>query len=583
MLDLTIRGASIVDGTGAAAFAGDIGIAGGMIAELGRVTTPARRVIEADGALATPGFIDPHTHYDGQAMWDESLSQSSLHGVTTAVMGNCGVGFAPLRPGEQDRLVDLMTGVEDIPGTVLHEGLDWRWESFGDYLAALERVPHAIDLAAQVTHDPVRLYAMGERALNREASTAKDVERMRALVKEALDAGAWGLSTGRLDAHRMADGRDTPGSKADRRELTALASELAGRRQPVVQYVTDFDQADGEAAFDAEFDLLEATARAAGRPLSVTLNQRFGADEQWKRVIERTDAANAAGTDIRFQVAPRAVGVIMGLTATFHPFMAHPGYVAITHLPLAEQVRALADPALRARIAAEKPTPIAGKDNSYPPMLDTMLPALPWVAMRIFRLLEGFDYEPDGGQSLGAEAMASGRPAFDVVYDALLEDEGSAILYLPLYNYAAGNLDVTRAMLSHPRSLVGLGDAGAHAGTICDSAYPTFMLPFWTRDRTRGPTLPLADIVHRMTGMQAAHFGFADRGCIAPGLRADLNVIDLAAMRLHKPYAVADLPAGGRRFLQDADGYLATLVAGVPIAEHGTMTGARPGRILRAA
>lgn len=583
MLDIIIKGGTIVNGTGAAACAGDVGVKEGLIVAVGKVDEVAARIIDAEGATVTPGFIDPHTHYDGQAIWDADLVQSAQHGVTTAVLGNCGVGFAPLRPGGQDDLVSLMTGVEDIPGTVLYEGLDWKWEAFGEYLNRLAATSRTIDIAAQVTHDPVRLYVMGERALRREAATPADVEAMARLVRGGLEAGAIGFSTGRLDAHRMADGAQTPGSEADARELTALAATLRGLPHRVIQYVTDFDQEAGPEAFDAEFDLLESVAKASGRPLSVTLNQRRGADDQWERVVARTKAANAGGAEIRFQVSPRGIGVIQGLTTTFQPFMAHPSFQAIAHLPLADQVVAMRDPSFRARLAGEKPTSIAGEANSYPPMLDEMLAMLPMVAARLFPLRDGFDYEPTFEDSLAARAAREGRSAFDVVYDALLEDEGRALLYLPLYNYATGDLSTVRRMMELPETLIGLGDAGAHSGTICDAAYATFALPFWTRDRTRGPRLAVEDVVHRMTGLQATHFGMRDRGVIAPGLRADLNVVDLNRLRLHQPYTADDLPAGGRRFLQDASGYRATLVAGVPTLIDDALTGERPGRLIRAA
>lgn len=582
MLDSVIKGCTIVDGTGAAARTGDVGIKDGIIVAVGRVDEGADRVINADGAIVTPGFIDPHTHYDGQAMWDADLVQSAQHGVTTAVLGNCGVGFAPLKPGGQESLVSLMTGVEDIPGTVLYEGLDWKWEGFAEYLDRLDAMPRTIDIAAQVTHDPVRLYVMGDRALRREEATPEDVAAMATLVRDGLEAGAIGFSTGRLDAHRMADGNQTPGSEAGAYEVIELAKTLQGLPHRVIQYVTDFDQEAGPGAFDAEFDLLEKVAHISGRPLSVTLNQRLGADDQWKRVVERTNAANDAGAEIRYQVSPRGIGVIQGLTTTFQPFMAHPSFQAIAHLPLAEQVAAMRDPAFKERLREEKPVAIAG-ENSYPPMLDDMLAMLPLVAARLFPLREGFDYEPKFEDSLAARAAQQGKTPFDVVYDALLEDEGYALIYLPLYNYASGDLSTVHQMLQLPETLIGLGDAGAHAGTICDAAFATFSLPFWTRTRTRGPKLGLEDLVRRMTGLQAHHFGFNDRGIIAPGMRADLNVIDLDRLRLHQPYTADDLPAGGRRFLQDASGYVATLVAGVPTLLNDKLTGERPGRLVRAA
>nr|WP_047165583.1 amidohydrolase family protein [Sphingomonas sp. Y57] len=580
--DLKIRGATIVDGTGEPSFSGDVAISGGTIAAVGDAPDAAHRTIDADGALLTPGFIDPHTHYDGQAMWDDELVQSARHGITTAILGNCGVGFAPVAPGRQDDLVTLMAGVEDIPGTVLNAGLDWDWESFGDYLDRLDQRRWSIDIGAQVTHDPIRMYVMGERALSREIATEDDIARMRQLVSAALGAGAFGFSTGRNDAHRMADGRDTPASIASARELTAIAQCLRDHDYRVLQITSDFDQAQGPDAFDAEFALVEQMAEASGRPISLNLLQREGGGDQWRRVVERSEAASARGMDIRFQVAARGVGVLMGLTSSFHPFVAHPSFQAIAGLPLAELVRTMRDPHFRGRLLAEAPAAYAGKGNAAPAFFDQLLGDIDRYAARIFPDRGVPDFEAGPDQSLQADARRRDVRSVEAVYDALLDHEGQALLYLPIFNYGGGNLDVVREMLAHPQSMMGLGDAGAHVNVITDYSYPTFALSFWPYRRKAGPHLAVERVVRLMTGAPAAHFGLNDRGVIAPGRRADINLIDPDSLQLTRPRIAHDLPVGGQRLLQDSRGYLATLVKGTVIAERDELTGSRPGRLLRA-
>lgn len=580
--DLKIRGATIVDGTGERGFGGDVAISDGVIVAVGEAPDAAHRTIDADGALLTPGFIDPHTHYDGQAMWDDELVQSARHGITTAILGNCGVGFAPVAPGRKDDLITLMAGVEDIPGSVLNAGLDWEWESFGDYLDRLGQRQWSIDIGAQITHDPVRMYVMGERALGREIATDDDIVRMRELVSAALGAGAFGFSTGRNDAHRMADGRDTPASIATARELTIIAQCLRDHDYRVLQITSDFDQAEGPDAFDAEFALVEKMTEASGRPISLNLLQREGGGDQWRRVVERSEAASARGLDIRFQVAARGVGVLMGLTSSFHPFLAHPSFQAIAGLPLAEQVRTMRDPDFRARLLTEAPAAYAGKGNAAPAFFDQLLGDMDRYAARIFPDRGVPDFEAGHDLSLQAEARRRGISALEAVYDALLDRDGQALLYLPIFNYGGGNLDDVREMLAHPRSMIGLGDAGAHVNVITDYSYPTFALSFWPYRRTAGPGLTAERIVQLMTGAPAAHLGLKDRGIIAPGRRADINLIDPLRLQLLQTRVEHDLPAGGQRLLQDSRGYLATLVKGVVVAEHDELTGARPGRLLRA-
>lgn len=577
MFDLLITGGTIVDGTGRAPFAGDVALRGGRIVEIGRCTGTARRTIDARGAHVVPGFVDLHTHYDGQVTWDADLSPSSTLGVTTCVMGSCGVGFAPVRPGRESTLVELMEGVEDIPGAALAEGIPWGWESFADYLDAIDAHPHAIDVLAQVPHDPLRMYVMGERAVAGETATDDDIAAMRAHLRAALAAGAAGFTTGRSDNHRTARGAATPASEASARELAGIASAFDGVGHGVLQAVSDFDMMQGPERFDVEFDLLEQMAAASGgRPLSISTMQRDHAPDQWRRILARIERSPF---DLRCQVAARGIGVLLGLQATFHPFMGFPSYKAISHLSLGERVARMRDPALRARILAETSDKVAGDGTPIPPLADVFLANLATVAMRIYRMAELPSYEPGLMGCLAGDAARAGKPVLAELYDALLEDDGSALLYFPVYNYTGMNLDAVREMLVHPRALVGLGDAGAHVGTVCDASMPTFLLTHWARDRANG--IPLARVVQMQTRDTARFVGLADRGTIEVGMRADLNVVDLSRLALRRPVMHHDLPAGGRRLVQRADGYVATLVAGVPIAEDGTLTGVRPGRLVR--
>ncbi|HEY5948059.1 MAG TPA: amidohydrolase family protein [Kofleriaceae bacterium] len=580
MFDLKIVGGTVVDGTGAAPYTSNVAIRDGRIVELGECAGAARRTIDAAGAHVLPGFVDIHTHYDGQVSWDPDLSPSSLLGVTTCVMGSCGVGFAPVRPGREAALVELMEGVEDIPGSALAEGIPWGWESFADYMAAIAAMPHAIDVLAQVPHDPLRMYVMGERAVAGEVATDDDIAQMQALLRAALEAGAAGFSTGRSDNHRTARGAATPASEVDARELVGLAGAFRGLRHGVLQAVSDFDMMSGPEHFDREFDLLEQMAIASdGRPLSISTMQRDHAPNQWRKIFERVDQAVARGLDLRCQVGARGIGVLLGLEATFHPFMGFPSYKPIAHLPLAERVAHMRNPELRARMLAETSGKIAGDGTPIPPLADFFLANLDKIAMRIYPMRERPDYEPTLQQCLAAEASRAGKPVLAHIYDSLLEDDGKALLYFPVYNYTGMNLDVVREMLVHPRALVGLGDAGAHVGTVCDASMPTFLLTHWARDRARG--LPLERVVQMQARDTARFIGLVDRGTIEIGMRADLNVVDVSRLALERPVMQRDLPAGGRRLVQRAVGYVATLVSGVPIAEQGALTGARPGKLVR--
>ncbi|MBK8715515.1 MAG: amidohydrolase family protein [Deltaproteobacteria bacterium] len=542
----------------------------------------ARREIDAAGAIVTPGFTDIHTHYDGQVSWDATLAPSVLHGVTTVVMGSCGVGFAPVRDEDHGRLIELMEGVEDIPGSALAEGLTWGWSSFESYMDRIDGFPHAIDFAVQVPHDALRMFVMGERALADAVATDDDIEQMRKLTRRALEAGAVGFSTGRSDNHRTARGQATPASEADARELCGIARAFEGLGHGVLQAVSDFDCLVGDTNFHAEFDAIEAMAAAAdGHPLSVSLMQRDQSPEQWRWIIARAEQAAARGVTIRLQVAPRPIGVLLGLEATFHPFIGYPSYKAICALPRSERVARMRDPEFRARLLGETTDRVAGDGSSIPPLADHLLARIDMISRRMYRLGETPEYEPDPRTCLAAEAAATGRTALEVIYDALLEDDGRALLYFPLYNFTGVDLEVVHEMLTHPLALPGLSDGGAHVGTICDASFPTYLLMHWGRDRARG-RLPLERLVQMQAFDTARYVGFSDRGAIAVGQRADLNVIDLDRLALTRPTLVHDLPAGGRRLMQHAVGYRATIVAGEVVVQDGQLTAARPGRLVRA-
>ncbi len=578
-LDTKISGGTIHDGNGGEAYTADIGIRDGRIVEIGSCGA-AQTTLDASGAIITPGFIDLHTHYDGQISWDEELKPSVNFGVTTAVLGNCGVGFAPVRPTDHDRLVRLMEGVEDIPGTALHEGISWGWESFPEYLDHIDAKPHSIDFAVMAVHDPIRVYVMGERASCNEPATEDDIRAMRDIVAEAMEAGAAGFSTGRSDVHRTADGDWTPSSEATAGELAGIASALKGRSRGVLQAVNDFNLEREGDQFDAEFAVLEAFARAGGRPCSISLMQRDFAPDQWRRILSETERLNADGIDFRVQVAPRAIGVFSGLDCTFHPILAQPSYLAIKDKPLDERAAIMRDPEFKARCLAETPIKLSGEGSSVPPIVDRVISEIDTLAFKLFRLGENPDYEQGQEQSLGAEAMRDGVPIMDRLYDVCLELDGRQLIYFPIYNYTEFSYDNVHTMLTHPNALVGLSDGGAHVGTICDASFPAYLLTHWTRDRERG-RIDLARAVQMLTADAGDYLGLEDRGRIAVGQRADINVIDYAGLSLNAPHMVQDLPAGGQRLLQDANGFIATLVAGEQVIASDSLTGARPGRLVR--
>ena len=578
-LDTRIMGGRVYDGSGGAAISADIGIRDGRIVEIGKCG-PAKRTLDAAGAIVTPGFIDLHTHYDGQISCDEELQPSVNFGVTTTVLGNCGVGFAPVRPRDHERLVRLMEGVEDIPGTALHEGISWNWESFPEYLDSIDAVPHTIDFAVMAVHDPLRVYVMGERASCNEIATAEDIQKMRALLGEAMDAGAAGFSTGRSDVHRSADGEWTPSSEATRDELVGLASALKGRKRGVLQAVNDFNLEREGDQFDDEFAMLEAFARAGQRPCAISLMQRDFAPDQWQRILTETERVNADGVDFRVQVAPRAIGVFNGLQCTFHPILAQPSYLAIRDQPLEERVRIMRDPDFKQRCLAETPVKLSGEGSSVPPIVDRIISEIDTIAFKLFRLGEHPDYEQSAEQSLGAEARREGVPIMHKLYEVCLEMDGRQLIYFPIYNYTEFSYDNVHTMLTHPNALLGLSDGGAHVGTICDASFPAYLLSYWTRDRARD-RLSTERSVQMLTADAADYLGLEDRGRIRVGQRADLNIIDYDKLALQPPRMVRDLPAGGQRLLQGASGFLATLVAGEPVLLDDEITAARPGRLVR--
>jgi N-acyl-D-aspartate/D-glutamate deacylase len=578
--DLKIRNGLVFDGDGGEPRRADIGVKAGRIAEIGACAAAADRVIDAEGAIVTPGFIDLHTHYDGQISWDAEMRPSVNFGVTTVLMGNCGVGFAPVRPADHDRLIRLMEGVEDIPGTALHEGIRWGWESFGEYLSAIDAMPHTIDFAAMAVHDPIRVYAMGERATFREQAREDDIRLMQGLLKEALDAGAAGFSIGRSDIHRTADGDWTPSSEAGREELVALASVLKGRKRGVLQIVNDFNLERPGDQFTEEFALVEAFARAGRRPCSISLMQRDFAPDQWKRILAETERLNADGVDFRVQVAPRGIGVFNGLQCTMHPLMAQPLYQTIKDKPLDERVRIMRDPDFKARCLAEAPVKLAGPGSSVPPIVDALIAGIGLVANKFYRLGEAPDYDQGAEGSLGAEARRDGVTVMEKLYDVLLERDGKQLIYFPIYNYTEFSYDNVHRMLTHPNAMLGLSDGGAHVGTICDASFPAYLLSYWTRDRA-DHRIPLARAVRMLTADAADYLSLSDRGRLKIGARADINVIDYERLALAAPRMVKDLPAGGQRLLQDAHGFRSTLVNGVEVVHNDQVTDARPGRLVR--
>ena len=586
MFDTKIIGGLVFDGNGGDGVKTNIGIKDGIITEVGPCAGDAKETLNADGHIVTPGFIDLHTHYDGQVSWDAQLKPSVNHGVTTALMGNCGVGFAPCRAQDRDKLIRLMEGVEDIPGTALHEGLTWEWETFPEYMDALDAMPRTIDIAVMVPHDPLRVYVMGDRAVHDQPANESDITQMRSLTREALEAGALGFSLGRSDFHKSSDGEWTPGSEAGKDELVGIASAFDGLNHGVLQAVNDFDMLRPGETFETEFDLMEAFFRAGGgRPGSMSLMERDFAPDDWKNIIRRTEAMNADGLDISFQVAPRAIGSFIGLNCTFHPLMAFPSYIAIRDKPLAERVAIMKELDFKLTMLSETPVTLAGPGSPVPPMVDMMIGMFEQIAEKLFKLdyTGKVDYEQTSETSIAGLARKDGTDVWDKVYDLMMEDDGHAMIYYPVYNYTHMNYDNVLTMMQHPKALPGLSDGGAHVGTICDASFPTYLLSHWTRDRMAagkdGIALPRA--VQMLSADGADYLGLADRGRIAVGLRADVNVIDYGGLDLGVPKMVQDLPAGGQRLLQPVSGYKATFVGGSRVIANDVVTDARPGKLVR--
>ncbi len=571
MHDIVIRGGTIVDGTGAAPFAGDLAIEGDRIVQVGGKAGPGRREFRADGRIVTPGWVDIHTHYDGQATWDPVLAPSSVHGVTTLLFGNCGVGFAPARARDHQALIDLMEGVEEVPGVVFTEGLDWNWESFDEYLGALAGLKRTVDVGTQLAHHPLRVYVMGERALRREAATAEDIASMQHLAEEAMRAGAFGITTSRTDQHKTLAGDLVPGRHADVEELMGLARALRRVERGVLGLNADFDDV------EAEFDWMRRFSRESGRrPIYFLHFDRPTDPGRLPRIIAGIRAARAEGLPLYGQVGGRPAGLLLGLSTDINPFGLREGFAALRSLPLPERLARLRDPAVRAAILAEPASP----------RLIDLLPPLSRACAeewgRMYVLGDPPDYEPTTERSLAAMAARAGVPAEEYCYDYLAGGDGERMLYFPLVNYVTGDHSVVRNLLTDPDTVFGLSDGGAHCGSICDGAIPTFMLTHWVRDRARGPRLPLEFVVRRMTSETADFMGLSDRGRLKAGLKADVNVIDLDGLRAHHPVMIGDLPAGGRRLIQHVEGYGLTMNAGVPVFENGEDTGARPGVLLRA-
>lgn len=561
--DLVIRSGQIADGLGSPLFEADIGVENGRISAIGPKLAAGKQELDAHGLLVCPGWVDLHTHYDGQAMWDCSFASSSWNGVTTVVMGNCGVGFAPVHPHHRKRLVDLMEGVEDIPGVVLDEGLDWQWESFAEYLDALERIPHEIDYCAQLAHGPLRVYVMGERALQLEQATDSDIAAMRQLAKEAMQAGAIGFSTSRSINHKSRNGDPTPSLRAAEAELTGIALGLKDAGRGVLSLLSDFDAPD----LDSEFDMLTRVMHASGRPLSFSLLQKHRApyQEDWKRLLEKTHQAVQAGLEMRCQVAPRSVGMLLGVQATRTPFSLCPSFKTTAAMGFSERLQWLGRPEVRAQLLAE----------IEQLSVDTIIPF-----ERMFALGDPPNYEPDQADSIASRAAAMGVPAASLAYGLMMENNGKNFLYAPFANYQDFNLDACGAMLAAPNTIPGLSDGGAHVGIISDASFPTFMLTHWGRDRAEGK-FDLSWLVKRHTSDTARAAGLLDRGVLQPGMKADLNIIDMSRLELAAPTMHYDLPAGGKRLLQPAKGYVATLVSGVAIYREGVATGALPGQLVR--
>ncbi|MFZ2441076.1 MAG: amidohydrolase family protein [Ilumatobacteraceae bacterium] len=584
MLDYVIKGATIVDGTGGAPQRGDVSVEGGLIVQVGgSVTDSTRHTIDADGAIVTPGWVDVHTHYDGQVSWDQVMDPSAGNGATTIVMGNCGVGFAPVRPGGEKSLIELMEGVEDIPGTALYEGIEWgRWESFPDYLDYIAGREYSLDIGAQIAHGAVRYYVMGERGSANEDATAVDIAEMSTLVAQAIEAGALGFSTSRTIGHRSLWGSPVPGTFAPDEELLAIATAMGATGKGVFEMIPagtvgKLDALGGERTTpEAEFDLMDRFSRVSGRPVTFTLVQSPDyPPDTWRHLLALTTEANASGSQLFPQVSSRPIGLATGLSG-YHAFRRRPTYMRLAGLALHERVKEMAKPEVKAAILSETDVAVA-EPGSMANIFNLFLMAAPVI----YPLADPVDYEPEMSMCLGARAAATGDDILSVMYDFLLEQDGASMGAIMGGVDVHQSQEVIREMLVHPATVTGLSDAGAHVTLICDASMPTTQLTYWARDRRRGERIPIEFLVHKQTARNARLYGLDDRGTLAPGLRADINVIDLENLSVSPPKAFHDLPAGGTRLIQPVVGYLATMVNGVVTRRHDADTGARPGRLVR--
>ena len=565
MYDLIIKNGIIYDGTGDKPFVADIAIKGRKIEAIGELDEVSKQTINAEGKVVAPGFVDIHTHYDGQVTWDPYLRPSTYHGVTTVVMGNCGVGFSPCKPEERDWLISLMEGVEDIPGTALHEGINWQWESFPEYLDILENKPLAIDVGTQIPHGAVRAYVMGQRGINREEATQEEIDQMSQLVKEAIQAGAFGFSTSRTEKHRDSSGALTPSITAHKNELVSIANSIGELNSGVLQGISDFYD------FESEFDIFKEMSQSSGRPISITVEQMDQRPDWWHQLLDGIEAAQNKGINMYGQVPPRATGINMGLEVTLNPFTFYPSFYDLSKKSLEEKVATMRDPKFKKKLLSEQPVSIGN------PLVEEITQSF----NKMFRLGDPANYEPDPDSSFKAIAKKQNISPQEVAYDCLLEKEGKALIYHPLFNYLPGNLDFVEKMLNHPYSISGLGDAGAHCGAISDASFPTTLIQHWGRDRTRGKKIPLEKLISMQTLETSRLLGISDRGVLKEGYKADINVIDFDNLTLHEPEVLHDLPAGGRRLVQKASGYEYTIVSGQIAFENGEATGALNGRLIR--
>ncbi len=570
MHDIVIRGGTIVDGTGADRYVGDVAIDGDRIAQVGGKAGPGKREIDAGGLLVTPGWVDVHTHYDGQATWDPMLAPSSWHGATTVLFGNCGVGFAPCRPEDHEGLIDLMEGVEDIPGIVLAEGLKWDWESFPEFLNALERQERAIDVGAQMPHHSLRVYVMGQRAIDFEEATEDDIEKMRGLTEEALKAGAFGFTTSRTESHRTTKGERVPGRYAAHEELIGIGKAFKSVDHGAYGMLNDFEDEAGE------FEWMKQVGQETGRPLWFLMTDRYSDPERWRRLMGHVHKTRDAGASVTAQIAGRQVGVILGFSTSLTPFSGRPTFAALNGVPQAERLARLKDPAVRAKILSEE------NSDELLSKLPPLQRAIATMWNRMFIMDDPPQYEPRPEDAVEEAARLAGKSPQEFVYDFMAEGDGKGLILFPVTNFVTGDLEPVHEMMQDPATIIGLGDGGAHCGQICDASMTTFMLTHWTRDRTRGGKFPVEWAVRRLTSETADFFGFKDRGRLKPGLKADVNIIDYAALKIRRPEVIFDLPAGGRRLVQRAEGYVATIVSGQPVFEGGEATGALPGKLVRA-